>query len=135
MAMGLGRTPAPGVRERSFGLTFTAVGLLLGAWLFWRGRGEAAALAGSLAVGLLAVTLTRPLWLALPSQAWFVLAHALGWFNSRVLLLVMFFIVLAPVGAVRRLFGADPLRRRRGSASWLPYPPRYRDRKHYERLF
>ena len=135
MAFRTGRAAAPGVRERSFGLTFAAVALLLALWLAWRGRVEAGAVAGSVAVALLLLALARPLWLKLPSDLWWLLAHALGWVNSRVLLLVMFFVVLAPVGLLRRLFGADPLRRRRGSTSWVPYPSRYRDPNHYERLF
>lgn len=129
------RRPAPGARERSFGLTFAAVALLVAAWMVYRGRMAPAAAAAGISIALLGLALLRPLWLKLPSDLWWLVAEALGWVNQRILLLVMFFFVLAPFGAVRRLMGADPLRRRRGTASWVPYPPRYRDPNHYERLF
>jgi len=63
------------------------------------------------------------------------LAHVLGWVNSRVLLTALFFLVLTPMGLVLRLAGRDPLRlRRREGSGWSPYPPRFRDPKHYERM-
>ena len=35
-----------------------------------------------------------------------------------------------------RLIGKDPLaRRRRSWRGWLPYPDRYRDPRHFERMF
>ena len=44
--------------------------------------------------------------------------------------------VLLPFGVISRLFGADPLdRRRRSDSFWIAYSPRVRDPKHYERLF
>ena len=129
------RRAAPGARERSFGLTFAGVALLTAAWMLWRSRMGPAAAAAGISIVLLGLALLRPRWLKLPSDLWWLVAEALGWVNQRVLLLVMFYFVLAPFGAIRRLFAADPLRRRRGSASWMPYPSRYRDPNHYERLF
>ena len=40
---------------------------------------------------------------------WMKLAHALGWFNTRVLLTVMYFLLLTPYGWLLRLLGKSPL--------------------------
>ena len=47
---------------------------------------------------------------------WYGLAHVLGAVMSRVILAVIFFVMVTPVGFIRRLRGADPLtlRRKRG---------------------
>ena len=66
---------------------------------------------------------------------WSRIGHALGWFNSRVLLTVMFMLILWPFGFVSRLFGIDPLERRKRGSMWTPYPERMRDPKHFEKRF
>jgi len=40
---------------------------------------------------------------------WFGLANLLGWVSSRILLTLIYFLVVFPVGMVRRLMGKDPL--------------------------
>jgi hypothetical protein len=45
-----------------------------------------------------------------PSKAWFGLAHLMGSVVSRIILTALFFGVVAPVGIVRRMLGADPMR-------------------------
>jgi hypothetical protein len=48
----------------------------------------------------------------------------------------MFVLIIWPIGLISRLFGADPLeRRKRGDSHWSPYPARLRDPKHFEHLF
>lgn len=50
-------------------------------------------------------------WLWLKSGA------ALGWFNSRVILGVVYFVVLVPIALISRIFGKDKLRLRRSNTS------------------
>lgn len=40
---------------------------------------------------------------------WYKLAEWLGWFNSRVLLSIVYFLLVTPIGILFRLFGNDPL--------------------------
>lgn len=40
---------------------------------------------------------------------WYKLAEGLGWFNSRVLLSIVYYLVVTPIGILFRLFGNDPL--------------------------
>lgn len=41
--------------------------------------------------------------------AWYKLAEGLGWFNSRVLLSLVFYLIVTPIALLFRLFGNDPL--------------------------
>jgi hypothetical protein len=128
--------PPPAPSLRSFGLTVGTVFVLIAVFSGWRGHPLRAQLAGVLGALLIVAGLAKPAVLAVVARLWGRLGHALGWFNSRVLLTLMFGLVLIPVGFVSRLFGSDPLDQRRRSASlWIEYPARSRDSKHYERMF
>jgi hypothetical protein len=122
--------------ERSFGLSVGTVFCVLAAALFWRGRlltSEIMAAAGATLVVLGAV---RPSLLKWPHVWWWRVARVVGDFNARVLLTVMFVLVFVPIGLFWRLTGKDPLaRRRRTTSGWSPYPDRYRDRRHYQRMY
>ena len=58
--------------------------------------------------------------LALPYRAWMFVGEALGWVNTRVILGAVFFLVMTPLGTLRRALGKDPLHRSfdRGSKSY-----------------
>jgi len=124
--------------ERSFGLTVGAVLALLGGW--WLVRGRFPVLAPALfAAGLLlaAAGAVFPRALVLPRRGWMALAEALSAVTSQVVLLLVFALVVTPLGLLRRLLGADPLRRRASLAgsAWHPYPRRHLDPRHYEKTF
>ncbi|HEX6837423.1 MAG TPA: SxtJ family membrane protein [Polyangia bacterium] len=61
---------------------------------------------------LLAGALVWPRALAPVERGWSLLAHALGWINTRILLAFVFFVVLAPIALFMRIIGKDPLERR-----------------------
>jgi hypothetical protein len=42
-------------------------------------------------------------------QRWMALGHILGAINSRILLGVIFYLVVTPIGLIRRLLGKDPM--------------------------
>lgn len=122
--------------ERSFGFLVGGVLLVAAAFSAWRGhalRAELAAAGGGVLVIAAAV---RPAWLARPAFWWTRLAGWLGWFNSRVLMTLVFGVIFTPFGVVTRAIGVDPLGRRRHPGSqWLAYPERFRDSRHYDRLY
>ena len=43
-------------------------------------------------------------------KGWTTFGHAVGWFNSRLILGVLYLVVFASFGLGVRLFGRDPLR-------------------------
>jgi hypothetical protein len=45
-------------------------------------------------------------------RGWMALGQALGWFNTRIILGVVFYLLVTPMGLLMRLAGKDPMRRR-----------------------
>jgi hypothetical protein len=122
--------------EREFGLIVGGVLLALRLWWLYRGRFEIAGfiltLVGSALVVLGAFA---PRLLVVPRKGWMKLAEVMAYVSSRIILAIVFFLVLTPIGLVKRAMGWDPLQRRAGSRDsfWQPYPER--DRKHYEKMY
>jgi len=128
------RTP-PG-SPRSFGLSVGAVLLALAGALMWRRHPLRAEVVGAFGAVLLAFGAAWPSLLAQPSRWWWRVARVVGEFNARVLLTIMFALVFVPLGFFWRTTGRDPLAlRRRSKVGWQPYPERYRDPRHYQRMY
>ncbi len=53
--------------------------------------------------------LVHPSSLIVIYKPWMRFAEAIGWFNTRVILLILFFVILLPIGIIMRLFGHDPM--------------------------
>ncbi|MDY7001074.1 MAG: SxtJ family membrane protein [Thermodesulfobacteriota bacterium] len=73
-----------------------------------------------LGIVLALITMVWPAIFKPFAVVWFGFSHLLGTIMSRVLLTLLFFLVVTPIGLVRRMFGADPLRLRqwkKGSGS------------------
>ena len=88
-------------------------------------------------VALVLLGIIVPRVLVYPNRAWMLLAEALSFVTTRIVLGIVFFLVVTPIGLLKRLFGWDPLRRRAGSSPsyWRPYSERQRDARHYEKMF
>src|SRR2546423_2597996 len=98
--------------ERSFGVSVGAVLCAIAAALVWRGRLGRAEVVGATGLALLVCGLLYPPVLRYPSAIWWRFSRALGHFNARVLLTLMFGLVLVPLSLLWRLIGKDPLTRR-----------------------
>ena len=122
--------------EREFGLLVGAVFSLLGLWWFYRGKFATAAYVFTIA-GLVLILLGAafPRLLIIPRKFWMKLAEGMAFVSSRIILAIIFFLVLTPIGLIKRATGWDPLQRRSGSREsfWSPYPTR--DRRHYEKMY
>lgn len=44
---------------------------------------------------------------------WMKVGHAIGWLNTRIILGVLFYLMIMPMGLIMRLFGKDPMARKR----------------------
>lgn len=64
------------------------------------------------AIAFLVVAMTVPMAFRPASIVWFGLSHALGAVTSKIVLGAVFFLVVTPIGLVRRLLGYDALRLR-----------------------
>jgi hypothetical protein len=126
----------PANPARSFGISVGTVLCLIGALLVWRGRIGRAEVVGAVGVVLLVCGLVHPPLLKYPSAAWWRFSRALGYVNARVLLSIIFFLILTPLGLLWRITAKDPLARgRKHWRGWTPYPDRYKNAKHFDRMF
>ncbi len=80
----------------------------------WRGHTILPAVLGGAAVALGVLALLAPRLLGPVHKLWMKIADALAWFNTRVLLGVVYYLVMTPTGIVMRLMGRDPLDRTLG---------------------
>src|ERR1700722_15014896 len=113
---------APVSSNRSFGLTFAGAFAALGAISLWRGGLERGAWELGLAVGLLVVAAFAPGILAPLNRAWAWIGRGLNHVVTPLLIIVLFYGVVTPVGLAMRAVGKDPLRLRRdpqSSSYWI----------------
>lgn len=64
----------------------------------------------ALATGLLVLNMTAPMVFGPASKLWFGLSAVLGAVMSRLILTLVFFLVLTPMGLARRAMGKDALK-------------------------
>jgi hypothetical protein len=124
--------------EREFGLIVGGIFVLLSSWWIYRGKFPSVRQI-TLPLGALLVVLgiLIPRVLVYPNKAWMALAEALSFVSTRIILAFVYFLVLTPIGVIKRLFGWDPLHRRESARKsyWRPYSERQRDTKHYEKMY
>ena len=96
---------------RSFGFTVGGVFALIGFWpvviyglapRWW---------SVVVATVLIVPALVYPKSLYWPHKGWMTVGHVLGWVNTRIILGVVFYAVVTPIGIVRRWLGKDPMGR------------------------
>jgi hypothetical protein len=92
-------TPA---QARDTGLAMVLICLLL---VYWGGRPRFL----PLAIALLLLTMVWPQAFRPLAGLWFGLSHLLGALVSRIILTLLFFLLVTPVGLIRRWAGADSL--------------------------
>ena len=122
--LSIDRHPTPR-RLRSFGSLLAVFAPVFGALLWWRvGRVEAGA-----AVWLAGGVLTAIYWLVPGSRrlifvVWAYAAFPIGWTVSHVLMALIFYLVVTPIGWLVRAAGHDPLRRGFDPSArtyWVPH--------------
>jgi hypothetical protein len=126
-------------REREFGVIVGCVFVLLSGWWLFRGKfSNASHITLPLGSLLILLGLLWPRALIWPNRGWMLLAEGLSFVTTWIILGIVFFLIITPIGVVKRLSGWDPLDRRSGrrrSSYWKPYSERQRDPRHYEKMF
>lgn len=100
-----------GPTDRNFGVVFTLFLAGLGVWPLWR-SGSLRVWALLLSALLLAVTLVRPAVLHPLNRLWTNFGLLLGRLVSPVVIALLFYLVVTPIGFLMRRLGKDPLRMR-----------------------
>jgi hypothetical protein len=114
-----------GSSDRAFGLVFAAVFAIVAAWPLLGGGGPRW-WALTVAAAFVLLALLAPRWLAVPNRWWTRLGVLLGRVVSPIALAVLFYGAFAPMGAVLRLIGKDPLRLKRdreAASYWIRRDP------------
>jgi hypothetical protein len=111
--------------NRSFGLVFAAVFAIVALWpLPWGGAVRWWSLA--VAAGFLVLALAIPSVLAVPNRLWLRFGLLLNRIVSPLVLGIVFFLVVTPMGIAMRLLGKDPLRLKAaapGASYWIRRDP------------
>ncbi len=122
---------------RKFGLTVGGAFLVLGAISWWRGHELPPRVLWTLGGLLIVPGALFPAVLGPVQRGWMKFALVLGHFNTRVILTVLFYLVMTPIGFILRLF-RDPLDRslrNQGPSQWIKREREPVELARYERQF
>ena len=122
---------------KSFGLiTGLAVAIIFGLLLPWLFNHDYPRWPWIIALILWFFGFARPQVLRPVSRIWLKIGHWLGWFNTRVILGLMYYTIFLITGVIMRLMGKDPMARKQDSAvDSYRVESRVRPKNHVERPF
>jgi hypothetical protein len=121
---------------RKFGLTVGLAFLALGSFAYWRGKHRTAAVLLTLGGVLVVAALVIPTLLGPVERAWMGLAHLISKVTTPIFMSVVYFVVITPIGYVKRLSGGSLGSKDDGVASrWEPHKPAVAVRESMERQF
>jgi len=95
--------------DRKFGYFFSVVFLLVTIYSIYRGNNGVAVLFSLLTLSTFLATLIKPTVLHPFNRIWLKFGLLLGKVISPIVLGILFFLLIVPVGVVTRLFGRDEL--------------------------
>lgn len=116
--------PYTAAAGRKFGLTVGIAFLVLAGIGYWRGHPITFRVLGSLGVLLIAGALVAPTMLGPVERAWMGLARIISRVTTPIFMGIVYFILLTPIGLLRRTFGKSALVHQPGSTGvWLDRRP------------
>jgi hypothetical protein len=122
---------------RRFALTLAAAFAVFGAIAYVRHRSTTSVVFASLAAVFLAAAIIFPARLEPVERAWMGVAHAMSRVTTPIFMSIVYFVVLTPIGLIRRL-GGNPLAHKPvGGSYWVQrqQPDRVAARRRMERQF
>ena len=123
---------------RSFSIALAVLLSGFGALSFYKGHPETATVLWSIAGGVLLLGLPVPKLIMPVYIGWMHIAHAIGWFNTRLLLTILFYLILTPIALVMKVLMKDQLDRKfdgQAETYWKPHRKRENPTASYERQF
>ena len=94
---------------RSFGLTVGGVFAVISLWPVVFRNEDPRWWSAVVAACLLVPAAVFPKSLFWIHKGWMAVGHVLGWINTRIILGVVFYVIVTPIGMVRRWLGRDPM--------------------------
>ena len=122
---------------RKFGITMAIALAVIGAFFLWRGKPVYVYLF-IISPFFLIFALLIPVILYPIQMIWMGIAVVMGFFMSRLILMILFYLIITPIGLVLRLFGKDFLNakfRDRKDSYWIMRPQKKFDKKRYENQY
>ena len=121
---------------RKFGFTVGAAFLVIAAVLWWRGRHLAGPILAGMGGLLVLAGLFIPGSLGPVYRVWMGLGTRLSKVTTPVFMGVMYFVILFPIGLLRRIFGGNPLVRTPSETGyWISRDKGKQQRSNMERQF
>jgi len=93
---------------REFGLTIGTIFIILAGIAFWRGR-TTYIYFGAPGIIFIGFGIFLPAVLKPLQKAWMALSLFIGFFMSRLVLMILFYFVMTPIGFAAKIFGKDLL--------------------------
>lgn len=121
---------------RGFGLIVGAVFILLGSWFFWKGVSPWRFVFGFIGTSLVTAGLIAPRALRTIYKGWMGFAFGVGWIVSRIILALLYYVVVTPVGLAARLLGKkfmDIDMRKKKDSYWIMRERNQQDK--YEKMY
>ena len=121
---------------RSFGITFGIILLVVSLLLFYYDN-ETYEIVAIIAVVFIGVGLIIPILLKPFFIIWMTFAVILGWVMTRVILSIIFYLVMTPIGLITRFLGEDflALKKIDSSSYWNQRDLRIEKSQDYEKQF
>jgi len=94
---------------RSFGLTVGGIFAMIGLWPLVIRSADPRWWALLIGACLTVPAVVYPGCLFWVYRGWMMLGHVLGWVNTRIILSAVFYLVVTPIGIIRRWLGKDSM--------------------------
>lgn len=123
---------------RKFGITMAIALAIIGCLILWRQKKYYQVFWGLSSLflfsGLLLPVILGPVY-----KLWMTLSSVMGWFMSRVILIILFYLILTPIAILMRILGKDFLNIKfdKGlvESYWIPRELDKSQKKDYEKQF
>ena len=121
---------------RSFGITIGIILFIISTTLFYYDKSSYHIIAyiggGFIALGIIIPILLKPIYIL-----WMTFAVMLGWVMTRVILSIVFYFIMTPIGLLTRLLGEDflALKKLNSESYWNNRDHNYEISQDYEKQF
>ena len=122
---------------RKFGITIGVILLIIAGFLFWKEK-ESFQILLTFGVTLCILGIVIPFILKPIYWVWMIFATILGWIMTRVILSLLFYIIVTPIGLISRLFGKQFVELRWDKSNdsyWNFISNEYLKKENYEKQF
>lgn len=115
---------------RKFGFTVGVAFGVIALISLWRHHSTAPKVFGAIAAALIVAALLIPRSLETVERLWMRLAHAISRVTTPIFMAIVYFVVLTPMGILRRTFGSNPMvHKAEADSFWIARPPREKEKQ------